>query len=314
MASATCRASCNARIISCRFGVDGVWLSPDLPVAHGGFWLRRRWLYGHRADLRYNRAVRCTGAEIKQRGLKLLLDFVPNHTSEQHPWFQESRASRNSRKRDWYLWRDPVAGGVPNNWLSHFGGSAWEWEPLTRQYYYHSFLKEQPDLNWRNPEVVAAMHEVLRFWLSRGVDGFRIDVLWLLIKDAQFRDNPPNPHYRLDRPLFESQLPLYTADRPEVQAVVAGLRRVADEFSDRVLIGEIYLPLERLVRYYGSTLDGVQLPFNFQLLLSAWNARDIAALIDRYEAALPLEGWPNWVLGNHDRPRVASRVGVARYG
>jgi alpha-glucosidase len=293
-------------------GINAVWLSPIFPSPMADFgydvadYTAIEPIFGTTAQFD------ALSAEIKHRGLKLLLDFVPNHTSEQHPWFQESRAGRNSRKRDWYLWRDPVAGGAPNNWLSHFGGSAWEWDPLTRQYYYHSFLKEQPDLNWRNSEVVAAMHEVLRFWLSRGVDGFRIDVLWLLIKDAQFRDNPPNPRYRLDRPLFESQLPVYTADRPEVQAVVAGFRRVADEFSDRVLIGEIYLPLERLVRYYGSTLDGVQLPFNFQLLLSAWNARDITALIDRYEAALPLGGWPNWVLGNHDRPRVASRLGMAQ--
>jgi alpha-glucosidase len=293
-------------------GIDAVWLSPIFPSPMADFgydvtdYKAIDPIFGTIAQLD------ALSAEIKQRGLKLLLDFVPNHTSDQHPWFQESRASRNSRRRDWYLWRDAVAGGPPNNWLSHFGGSAWEWDPLTRQYYYHSFLKEQPDLNWRSPEVGAAMHEVLRFWLSRGIDGFRIDVLWLLIKDAQFRDNPPNPDYRPGRPLFESQLPEYTADQPEVQAVVAGFRRVADEFSDRVLVGEIYLPPERLVHYYGATLDGVQLPFNFQLLLSAWNARDIAALIDRYEAALPLGGWPNWVLGNHDRPRVASRLGMAQ--
>jgi alpha-glucosidase len=154
------------------------------------------------------------------------------------------------------------------------------------------------------------MHDVLRFWLNRGVDGFRVDVLWLLIKDDQWRDNPPNPDYKSGMPPFHSQLPLYTTDRPEVQAIVSGLRRVLDEFDSRVLIGEIYLPLDRLMAYYGANLDGVQLPFNFQLLQSAWEARAIAALIDRYEDALPQGGWPNWVLGNHDNPRIASRVGA----
>jgi len=245
--------------------------------------------------------------------MKIILDFVPNHTSNQHPWFTASRSSRSDPKRDWYLWHDPAPdGGPPNNWLSNFGGTAWEWDAATQQYYYHSFLKEQPDLNWRNPEVVAAMHEVLRFWLRRGVAGFRIDVLWLLIKDDRWRDNPPNPDYTPGMPLFQSQLPVYTTDRPENQDVVAGLRAVVDEFDDRVLIGEIYLPLNRLVAYYGKNLKGVQLPFNFQLLQSPWDARSIADLIDRYESALPVGGWPNWVLGNHDNPRIASKVGAAQ--
>jgi alpha-glucosidase len=293
-------------------GVDAVWLSPIFPSPMADF--------GYDIS-NYTDIAAVFGTleqfdelrtEVKRRGLKLLLDYVPNHTSNEHPWFQEARASRDSPKRDWYLWHDPVDGGLPNNWLGNFGGAAWEWEPATQQYYYHSFLEEQPDLNWRNPEVIAAMHDVLRFWLRRGVDGFRIDVLWLLIKDDQWRNNPPNPRYQSGAPLFDSQLPLYTSDRPEVQSVVAGLRKVADEFDDRVLIGEIYLPLDRLVRYYGARLDGVQLPFNFQLLLCAWNAREIASLIQSYESQLPPGGWPNWVLGNHDRPRVASRVGTAQ--
>jgi alpha-glucosidase len=294
-------------------GVDAVWLSPiyPSPMADFGYDILNYTdvapLFGTLAQFDV------LSAEIKRRGLKLVLDYVPNHTSSEHPWFKAARSSRNNPKRDWYLWRDPVAGGgPPNNWLSHFGGSAWAWDAPTQQYYYHSFLKEQPDLNWRNPQVVAAMHEVLRFWLKRGVDGFRIDVLWLLIKDDQWRDNPANPRYQSGAPLFDSQIPLYTSDRPEVQTIVAGLRRVADEFDDRVLIGEIYLPLDRLMSYYGADLDGVQMPFNFQLLLSAWNARELASLIDRYESLLPPAAWPNWVLGNHDRPRVATRVGAAQ--
>lgn len=194
--------------------------------------------------------------------------------------------------------------------MSHFGGSGWQLDSNTGQYYFHSFLAAQPDLNWRNPEVRQAMHAVLRFWLDRGVDGFRVDVLWLLIKDEQFRDNPPNPTWQpADNPNNRLAM-LYSADRPEVHDVVAGLRRVVDEYEDRVLIGEIYLPLQRLVTYYGADLKGANLPFNFQLLGAPWNARGIARLIDEYEAALPKGGWPNWVLGNHDVSRISTRIGV----
>ncbi len=296
-----------------KLGVDALWLSPIFPSPMADFgydvadYTGIAPMFGTLADFDH------LLAQTARRGMKLILDYVPNHTSYQHPWFTASSSGRENAKRDWYLWRDPAPdGGPPNNWLSNFGGSAWEWDATTAQYYYHSFLKEQPDLNWRNPEVVAAMHEVMRFWFAKGVSGFRIDVLWMLIKDDLWRDNPPNTAFQAGMPLFQSQLPLYTTDRPEVQDVVAGLRKVADEFEDRVLIGEIYLPLARLVAYYGKHLNGVQLPFNFQLLESKWNARSLAELIDRYEAALPAGGWPNWVLGNHDRPRIASRVGAAQ--
>jgi alpha-glucosidase len=294
-------------------GIDALWLSPiyPSPMADFGYdvadYTNIAAMFGTLGD--FDALL----AQAARRGLKIILDYVPNHTSSQHPWFTASRSSRSDPKRDWYLWHDPAPdGGPPNNWLSNFGGKAWEWDATTQQYYCHSFLKEQPDLNWRNPDVVAAMQEVLRFWLRRGVAGFRIDVLWLLIKDDEWRDNPPNPDYRPGMPLFHSQLPLYTTDRPENQNIVAGLRAVVDEFDDRVLIGEIYLPLERLVAYYGKDSRGVQLPFNFQLLQTPWDARSIADLIGRYEAALPAGGWPNWVLGNHDNPRIASRVGEAQ--
>jgi alpha-glucosidase len=296
-----------------KLGVDALWLSPIFPSPMADFgydvadYIGIAPMFGTLADFDH------LLAQTTRRGMKLILDYVPNHTSNQHPWFTVSSSSRDSAKRGWYLWRDPAPdGGPPNNWLSNFGGSAWEWHAATGQYYYHSFLKEQPDLNWRNPEVVAAMHDVLRFWFAKGVAGFRIDVLWMLIKDDLWRDNPANPGYQVGMPLFQSQLPLYTTDRPEVEYIVAGLRKVADEFDDRVLIGEIYLPLARLVAYYGNSLNGVQLPFNFQLLQSAWNARSLAGLIDQYEAALPAGGWPNWVLGNHDNSRIASRVGAAQ--
>jgi alpha-glucosidase len=252
-------------------------------------------------------------AAVHQRDLKIILDYVPNHTSDEHPWFVESRSSRDNPKRDWYIWHDPAPnGGPPNNWLSLFGGSAWEWDAATGQYYYHAFHKKQPDLNWRNPEVQAAMLDVLRFWLDRGVDGFRVDVIWHMIKDDQFRDNPPNLDYRPGDWPYNALLPVYTTDRPEVHEVVAMMRRVLDEYDERVLIGEIYLPVERLVAYYGEEGGGAHLPYNFQLILLPWNARLIEAAIDTYEEFLPAHGWPNWVLGNHDRPRVASRVGAAQ--
>jgi alpha-glucosidase len=294
-------------------GVDAIWISPIFrsPMADFGYDISDYTdidpLFGTLAD--FDALL----AAAHAKGLRLLLDLVPNHTSEQHPWFQESRASRTNPRRDWYIWRDPGPdGGPPNNWLSEFGGSAWQLDPATGQYYYHAFLKEQPDLNWRNPDVAAAIHDVMRFWLRRGVDGFRVDVIWQLIKDDRFRNNPLNEAFRAGDPPHKRFIPLYSADLAEVHDVVRGLRRVIDEFPERLLIGEIYLPIERLVAYYGSDLGGAHLPFNFTLLETPWNARAIANIIDRYEAVLPPGGWPNWVLGNHDRPRIASRVGPDR--
>src|SRR5262249_2879672 len=158
------------------------------------------------------------------RNLKVILDLVPNHTSNRHSWFEESRATRDNPKRDWYIWRDPASdGGPPNNWLSEFGGSAWELDTFTGQYYYHAFLASQPDLNWRTSGVQSAMHEAMRFWLRRGVDGFRVDVIWHLIKDGQYRDNPVNPKFGPDDPPHNAVLPIYTTDRPEVHDIIAGI-------------------------------------------------------------------------------------------
>src|SRR4051812_25724862 len=292
-------------------GVDAVWLSPiyPSPMADFGYdvadYTGIEPLFGTMAD--FDSLLQ----DMHRRGLKLILDLVPNHTSDRHAWFLESRSSRDNPKRDWYIWRDPApGGGPPNDWLSEFGGGAWQFDPTTAQYYYHAFLAAQPDLNWRNPELRNAMYDVMRFWLRRGVDGFRVDVIWHLIKDDQFRDNPPNPKFRCGDPPHHAVVPLYTTDRPEVHGVIEEMRQVVDEFQDRVLIGEIYLPVERLVAYYGRDLSGVHLPFNFSLLKAPWNARHLARLIDEYEEALPAGGWPNWVLGNHDQPRIASRVGL----
>jgi alpha-glucosidase len=294
-------------------GVDAIWISPiyPSPMADFGYdvadYCDVAGIFGNLAD--FDRLV----TEAHLRGLRLILDFVPNHTSNEHLWFLESRSARDNPKRDWYIWKDPgERGGLPNNWLSHFGGPGWEWDETTKQYYYHSFLKEQPDLNWRNSAVKRAMYAVMRFWLDRGVDGFRVDALWLLIKDDQFRNNPVNPGYAPGESSHNRMLPLYTANRSEIHAIVAEMRSLVDAYPDRVLIGEIYLPIEELVTYYGSDLKGAHLPFNFQLIRTAWNAPSIARIMEEYEAALPQGAWPNWVLGNHDKARIASRIGAAQ--
>ena len=294
-------------------GVNAIWLSPlySSPMVDFGYdvsdYTDIHPIFGTLKD--FDALL----AAAHRRGLKVILDFVPNHTSNQHPWFLQSRSSRHHPKRDWYLWRDPSAnGGPPNNWLSTFGGSAWEWDAGTNQYYYHAYLKQQPDLNWRNPDVQSAMHRVMRFWLERGVDGFRVDVIWHLIKDELFRDNPVNPDYRPGQWPYQELLATYTTDRPEVHDIIAGMRRILDEYDDRMMVGEIYLPVERLVTYYGTGGSGTHLPFNFQLIELPWHAGTIAGAVDAYEASLPSNGWPNWVLGNHDKPRIASRIGPAQ--
>nr|BBH86282.1 alpha-amylase [Thermosporothrix sp. COM3] len=292
-------------------GVDAIWLSPmyPSPMADFGYDISNYTdvhpLFGTLADM--DTLIE----QAHKRNLKVLLDFVPNHTSDEHPWFQESRSSRDNPKRDWYIWRDPAPdGGPPNNWTSHFGGSAWQFDEQTGQYYLHLFDVKQPDLNWRNPAVQEAMYDVLRFWLKRGIDGFRVDVLWLLLKDEQFRDNPVNPDWKPGDPSFTRLIPRYTEDQPGIHALVQKMRSVLDEFGDRVMIGEIYLPVPRLMSYYGEQLDEAHLPFNFQLVtLPTWEASIIRKTIDDYEAALPAGAWPNWVLGNHDKPRIAARVG-----
>jgi alpha-glucosidase len=296
-------------------GVDAIWISPIYPSPMDDFgydvtdYCDVDSRFGVLAD--FDSLL----SQAHARGLKIVLDFVPNHTSDRHPWFVESRASRDNPKRDWYIWRDPAPdGGPPNNWISDFGGSAWEWDQATSQYYYHAFLKEQADLNWRNPAVKAAMYDVMRFWFDRGADGLRIDVLWHLVKAADFPDNPPNLAYQPAMGDMYRVLQLHSTDQPEVHEIAADMRAIADNYGaggrgERVLIGEIYLPVERLVAYYGRGLKGAHLPFNFQLIEAPWNARGLDRLIREYEAALPEGGWPNWVLGNHDKRRIASRVG-----
>jgi alpha-glucosidase len=294
-------------------GVDALWISPfyPSPMADFGYDVANYTgvdpLFGTLAD--FDSLL----AAAHGKNLRIILDFVPNHTSDQHPWFLESRSSRNSARRDWYIWRDAAPdGGPPNNWRSEFGGPSWTWDAATGQYYYHAFLAAQPDLNWRNPEVVEAMMAVLRFWFERGVDGFRVDAVHHLFEREDLSDNPPNPDWTEDSPPAYQLLRDNTIDLLEVQAAVAAMRRLADSYGERVMIGEAYLPIERLVAYYGGDLDGFHMPFNFHLISTPWTPAAIAALVEDYEAKLPQGGWPNWVLGNHDRSRVASRIGAAQ--
>ena len=295
-------------------GVDAIWLSPIFPSPM--------------ADFGYDVADYCDIepvfgnldafdqllAAVHARDLKLILDFVPNHSSDRHAWFEASRSSRDDPKRDWYIWRDAAqGGGPPNNWISDFGGSAWTWDDVTGQYYLHAFLKEQPDLNWRNPNLRAAMMDVLRFWMDRGVDGFRIDVLWHIVKADGLPDNPLNPDWTPARNERDRVIQRYSTDQPETHTIAAEMRALADSYGDRVLIGEIFLPNDRHARWYGTReRPEVHLPFNFQLIENNWNAETLARVIADYEASLPDFGWPNWVLGSHDAPRIAARIGEAQ--
>jgi alpha-glucosidase len=294
-------------------GVDAVWISPIYPSPMKDFGYD---ISDHTAvDPRFGTLAQFDAlvAEAHRRGLRVIIDYVPNHTSDQHPWFVSSRAARDDPYRDWYVWRDPGGdGGPPNNWRSVFGGSAWTWDPTTAQYYYHAYLREQPDLNWRHAGVQEAMLAVMRFWLDRDVDGFRVDALRQLVEDDQLRDNPPNPDYHRGLGPYQALLPVHTTDQPGTLRAAERMRALVDRYPDRLLIGELYLPIERLVAYYGEGGAGVHLPSNFHLIFVQWHGRRIAELIAAYEAALPPGAWPNWVLGNHDRHRVMTRVGAAQ--
>jgi alpha-glucosidase len=291
-------------------GVDAVWVCPFYPSPMVDFgydivdYCDVDPLFGTLAD--FDALV----AALHAHGLRVILDFVPNHSSSRHPWFLDSRAARRSAKRDWYVWRDARSDGAPpSNWTDNTGHSAWEWDGATSQFYYHRFLVEQPDLNWRNPEVAEEMARVLRFWLARGVDGFRVDAATSLVEDDLLRDEPA----AADCPDMRSRLlsrRAFTRDRPETHAAIAAMRGAMRDYPEAVLIGETHLRPARLVEYYDGKDDGFHLPFNFELIHTPWNARQVEAAIDRYMIELPRGACPNWVLGNHDVRRVASRIGL----
>jgi len=285
-------------------GVDAIWLSPFYrsPMADFGYDVADYCdvdpLFGALDD------IDGLIADAHALGIRVVLDWVPNHTSEQHPWFVESRSSTADPKREWYVWRDPSpSGGPPNNWRAAFSPvPAWTLDPTTGQYYLHCFLPQQPDLDWSNPRVVEAMHGVLRFWLDRGVDGVRIDVVHLLGKDPDLADDPPEsiglPHVGLN-------------DRPETHPILRDLRRLVDGYEDdRMMVGEVYLlDVPRMAKYYGRG-DELHLSFNFPALYAEWDADCWREVIDTTTGALdPIDAWPTWVLSNHDNPRHRNRYG-----
>jgi alpha-glucosidase len=249
--------------------------------------------------------------QAHRRGIAILLDWVPNHTSSEHPWFAESSSSRDNPKRDWYLWRDPPShGGPPNNWISVFGGSVWEWHEPTGQYYLHTFHATQPDLNWRNPDVEAAMRATLRFWLDRGVDGFRLDACCLMFKDEQLRDNPPNPDFAEGQGPDSQLRSTYTRDQPGLHEALARIRQLVDSYpGDRVLLGELYLPLEQVIAFYGRERPELHLPLHMGLAWTNWDAEALAAAIEEHQRAVPAGAWPCTTLSTHDAPRLAARAG-----
>jgi alpha-glucosidase len=285
-------------------GVDGIWFSPTMPSPNVD------WGYdvsdycdvhpelGTLDDL--DRLVR----EADERGIRVLLDVVPNHTSDRHPWFVESRSSRDSARRDWYVWADGRDGGPPNNWMSAFGGGAWTFDEPTGQWYLHNFAVGQPDLDWWNDGVRAAFEDILRFWFDRGIAGFRIDVANALIKDRELRDNPPAERGDPERFLDRGQRPVYNFNRPEVHDVYRGWRQVADAYdSPRVFLGETWVPLEDLARYYRN----LDLAFNEPFLFGMFEAAPTAAVVAETERVLPAGSWPVWTAGNHDIVRFPTR-------
>ena len=252
--------------------------------------------------------------EAHQRDLRVIIDWVGNHTSAQHPWFRESRSSRNNPRRNWYLWRDARPdGSPPNNWVSVFGGSVWQWDAATSQYYMHTFLDSQPDLNWREPAVRAAMLEALRFWLDRGVDGVRLDAAPLYFKDPAWRDNPVNPDYKAGELPDGTLLPIHTRNQPGLHELFAELRALFDGYSgERVLLGEFYVPIEELVSFYGDRSPELHLPLNLALTWAKWDASTIGRTIEEYQSRVATRGWPTTTLDTHDQQRIVARAGIGQ--
>jgi alpha-glucosidase len=303
-------------------GVAAIWLSPFYPSPMVDFgydvadYTDVDPLFGTLDD--FDQLV----AAAHARGIRVVVDLVPNHTSDRHPWFLESRSSRDSPKRDWYVWADSRPdGSPPNNWISSFprAGRAWTFDQRTGQWYLHSFTPEQPDLNWWNPEVREAMDQVMRFWLDRGVDGFRVDVAHKMARDPELLDNPlvelgddagddTSAVARVVRLAKLKSVERRDEDWPEVHDILRRFRRTLDAYDDRMAVGEVYLlDLKKLARYYGSGQDEFHLAHNFVFLTQPWKAAAFRSVVDEFTGLLPPDAWPAWMLGDHDVSRIASR-------
>ncbi|MBI2326739.1 alpha-glucosidase C-terminal domain-containing protein [Candidatus Curtissbacteria bacterium] len=294
-------------------GIGAIWLSPiyKSPMVDFGYdisdYMDIDSQYGSLET--FNKLIK----EAHKRNIKVIMDFVANHTSSKHPWFMDSRSSKTNPKRDWYIWKDPKPdGSPPNNWLSVFGGSAWTLDKTTNQYYLHSFLPEQPDLNWRNNEVKKAMEKVLEFWIHRGADGFRSDAAYHLIKDDQLRDDPPNPTYKGVKNSYKGLIHTYSQGRPEALETMNTFCSILGLHKDKYMVSEAYLDIPEMSKLYKACSNNLHAPFNFNLISLPWDAKLIRKHIDDFEASLSKIDWPNYVLGNHDKPRVVTRVGEKR--
>ncbi len=282
-------------------GVDAIWLSPinPSPMADFGYDVSNYHdidpIFGSLAD--FDRLV----SEAHARGLRIVLDMVMNHTSDQHPWFIESRSSRDNPKRDWYIWRDPKHDREPNNWESVFGGKAWQFDERTGQYYLHLFLPQQPDLNWRNPQAKETLFGECAFWLDRGVDGFRLDVAHMFVKAEGLPDNPRKFGLRG----YDRQDHLNHINQPETHAIWKEFRQLLNRYADRMAVGEV--EFIGAAGYYGTGDDELHLVFNFALLYQRWKARAFAEVVQTWYDQLPAGAWPCWVLNNHDTRRSISR-------
>lgn len=291
-------------------GVGAIWLSPiyKSPMRDYGYDISDYYnidsRFGTLED--FDELVR----ECRKRDIKIIMDYVTSHTSSEHPWFTESRSSKDSPKRDWYIWRDPKPdGSPPNNWLSIFGGPAWTFDEFTGQYYLHHFLKEQPDLNWRNEEVREEMKRILNFWMTRGVDGFRVDAISHFIEDSEFRDNPLNEKFVEGKHSpFMKYVPKYSMDQPELREVVELLCDTLNNHEEKFMVSEMSAGGKNFFDSYRYSPTKLHAPFNFSLIHMKWRASSYRRFIDNFERLLDKDEIPTYVLGNHDQPRVASRL------
>lgn len=298
-------------------GITGLWLSPVYPSPDKDFgydisdYRAIAPVYGTMEDFEE------LAAAAHRRGVHLLMDLVVNHSSTEHQWFRQARLSRDNPFHDYYIWNDGINGRPPNNWRSTFGGSAWEWNEATHEFYLHSFLKEQADLNWRNPRVRTEIYDIMRFWMDRGVDGFRLDVANYYAKDKELRDNPHefiwsqplpgNTTHTLFVPL-RREIPRYTVDQPETHNVLREMRSVIDEQPGRMMVGEItQRSLDQVLSYYGQNNDELNLVFNFFFFVRRFCAADFRTVIAATLKKIPDGAWPAWVLSNHDVMRAVSR-------
>lgn len=290
-------------------GIDAIWLSPinQSPMIDNGYDVSDYYDINDKFGTLEDFEILL--AEAHKRGIKIILDLVINHTSNQHCWFLESSSSKDNPKSDWYHWQDPAPdGGVPNNWLSYFGGTGWTYNQARKQYYYHSFNNNQPDINWRNPQVKAEIFQMIRFWLDKGVDGFRLDASSVYSKDQYYRYNPVKFDAN-DNKKYNNQHHLYNKNLPENHQIIKEIRQIIDEYQDRVLIGETFIDstLYESAVFYGTNNDELHLPLTFEFPFSPWYPGYLQQEIDKKERITPHGAWASYFLDNHDLPRHLSR-------